>query len=445
MTPGIPMRSWPATMLVATLGGAVVLGQARPPDLRQVQLKTPTVTAAAKPIIQSIAPVGTDGVPRIRPGQPFTIVGRNLTAKSGETSVVLSAAPPSGHIAIGKTSRVVLKTTLATPSRLSVNAPPSLPAGLARCLIVVVTAAGQSNEMKAMCGADRVEPAPTAPPPPGSWPSPTATPAPPSSTVSVSGYVRDEAHAALAGIRVTAYDPTRTTPYEAHTDPSGHYELRVPNGFTGQINVPEFNSCFYCTTSPRNLVSQSVDLPGVDFACVNTSTIAGKTLTQYNELITGVRMDGLPGAPVTNSWADYQVKVPCGWSGTVTPVKYGWSFSSAAFSNVMDRLVSKTFVGSPVRHVVSGSVRDSAGKGVAGVKLNGLYPTSQSELNVTDAGGHYLVTVYHGWSGSATPTLAGYSFAPASRAYTKVETNQANQDYVATQAAQPAPPPPPGR
>ncbi len=302
-------------------------------------------------------------------------------------------------------------------------------------MVEVVTTAGQSNGMVALCGPEPRKPVATSPPPSGSSPSPTATPAPLNPTVSVSGYVRDEANTALAGVRVTAYDPNLPTPYEAHTDSSGHYELRLPRPFTGQINVPEFNSCFYCRTSPRNLVSQSADLTGVDFACVNTATIYGKTLTQYNELITGVQMGGLPGDPVTNDWADYQAKVPCGWSGTVAPAKYGWSFPSVVFSNVMDRLVSKSFIGSPVYHDLRGFVRDSAGRGVAGVKLSGLYGKPPSELSVTNADGYYIVPVYHGWSGSLTPTLAGYSFSPASRTYTKVETELASQDYVASQLA----------
>ena len=50
----------------------------------------------------------------------------------------------------------------------------------------------------------------------------------------------------------------------------------------------------------------------------------------------------------------------------------------------------------------------------------------------SDAQGNYACTVPQGWSGTVTPSLNGYSFAPTSRNYSSVAANQSAQDYTAT-------------
>lgn len=60
-----------------------------------------------------------------------------------------------------------------------------------------------------------------------------------------------------------------------------------------------------------------------------------------------------------------------------------------------------------------------------GVVLNGL-PGDP----VTDAYGNYRAYVGNGWSGTATPTLAGYTFSPASTTYSDV-TSRRTTDYTA--------------
>jgi hypothetical protein len=52
--------------------------------------------------------------------------------------------------------------------------------------------------------------------------------------------------------------------------------------------------------------------------------------------------------------------------------------------------------------------------------------------SASSAAGLYTCNVPQGWSGTVTPALTGYSFAPASRSYTNVTSNQGTQDYAAT-------------
>ena len=82
---------------------------------------------------------------------------------------------------------------------------------------------------------------------------------------------------------------------------------------------------------------------------------------------------------------------------------------------------------------VSGAVT-LAGAGLSGVNLAA---TGGVTCTTSDAAGHYGCTVPAGWSGSVTPALTGNTFAPPSRNYTNVQSDQPAQDYLATAGGQP--------
>lgn len=75
---------------------------------------------------------------------------------------------------------------------------------------------------------------------------------------------------------------------------------------------------------------------------------------------------------------------------------------------------------------ISGYVKED-GAGLSGVTMSGL-PGSP----VTDATGFYSDTVPSGWTGTVTPSLAGYTFDPSFIPYTNVITDQINQNYEVT-------------
>jgi uncharacterized repeat protein (TIGR02543 family) len=79
---------------------------------------------------------------------------------------------------------------------------------------------------------------------------------------------------------------------------------------------------------------------------------------------------------------------------------------------------------------VSGTVKIDE-TGLPGVTMAGL-----PGAPVTGLDGTYAATVNYGWSGTVTPTLAGYTFVPVSRTYTTVTADQAGQNYTATGSAQ---------
>ena len=78
-------------------------------------------------------------------------------------------------------------------------------------------------------------------------------------------------------------------------------------------------------------------------------------------------------------------------------------------------------------YTISGYVRTSGGAGIEGVTINGLYSPAS-----TDATGYYSDDVPSSWSGTVTPTKAGYTFSPSSIYYPPVSSDLTGKDYVGT-------------
>ena len=76
---------------------------------------------------------------------------------------------------------------------------------------------------------------------------------------------------------------------------------------------------------------------------------------------------------------------------------------------------------------ISGNITCS-GNPLAGVSV----AFENASAVVTDADGNYTITVDSPYSGTATPSLNNYSFAPANIVYTDVNDNLTDQNYVAT-------------
>jgi hypothetical protein len=99
-------------------------------------------------------------------------------------------------------------------------------------------------------------------------------------------------------------------------------------------------------TSNMNIVALAfLVLVTVDptFAQSTTSGTSNETRTFTISGIVGlagVEMRGFPGNPLTDSNGNYSAKVPYGWSGTVTPIKQGYTVipSSRRYENVISDL-----------------------------------------------------------------------------------------------------------
>ena len=71
----------------------------------------------------------------------------------------------------------------------------------------------------------------------------------------------------------------------------------------------------------------------------------------------------------------------------------------------------------------------SGNTGVGGATLS--YTDETPKTVTADGSGNYSIPVPSGWSGTVTPTKADYTFTPANRTYTNLQTDQADQNYTA--------------
>jgi hypothetical protein len=173
------------------------------------------------------------------------------------------------------------------------------------------------------------------------------------------------------------------------------------------------------------MVSQATAFPG--------PTISGTVKTTAGIPLSGVTMTGLPGSPLTNTSGFYSAKVSWGWSGTVKPVKSGYTFTPATrtYAGVKASLGNQDYVAA--RSVtISGYVKTTAGIPVSGVQMRGLPGTP-----LTNASGYYIGTVPYGWSGTVTPYRPASDFGPRFRSYSGVTVNQVYQNYTMTQGTLP--------
>jgi len=138
--------------------------------------------------------------------------------------------------------------------------------------------------------------------------------------------------------------------------------------------------------------------------------------------LSGVEMQGLPGNPVTDDKGYYSTEVAYGWSGTVAPVKEGYTFRpySRTYRKVVSNYINQNYTAEAITFTISGKV------GAREVEMQGL-----PGIVVTDEKGYYSAEVAYGWSGTVRPKKEGYVFEPASITYRKITSDRDNQNYDA--------------
>ncbi len=204
------------------------------------------------------------------------------------------------------------------------------------------------------------------------------------------------------------------------TAADGTYAATVDYGFDGTATPTLAGYTFVPAT--RIYTDVAANMTTQDYAAtLNTFTISG-TVTPA---MAGVVINGLPGNPVTAADGTYAATIDYGFDGTATPTLAGYTFfpASTTYSDVTSNQTAQNYAATILTYTISGTVTPA----MAGVVINGL-PGNP----VTAADGTYAATVNYGFDGTATPTLAGYTFVPATRVYTDVAANMTAQDYAAT-------------
>ncbi len=198
------------------------------------------------------------------------------------------------------------------------------------------------------------------------------------------------------------------------TDQNGIYGVEVPSGWSGTVTPAKLG--YRYAPPSRTYSAVEDDLTKENYqATLLTFRISGKVG------VAQVAMQGLPGNPVTNPDGGYEVQVPYGWSGTVTPVTEGYVFepTSKAYQQLVTDMPNENYAARVLTFTISGNV------GAPGVAMKGL-PGNP----ITDAKGYYSAKVEYGWAGVVMPGKAGYEFDPPKREYARIAEDLANQDYL---------------
>lgn len=128
-----------------------------------------------------------------------------------------------------------------------------------------------------------------------------------------------------------------------------------------------------------------------------------------------VTMQGFPASVQTDENGVYTVQVRHGWSGTVRPIRRGYTFepSEVVYRDIEEDKTQEHYQATPVTYRISGST------GKPDVRLVGL-----PDDPITDANGRFSATVHYGWAGVITPVKEGYRFEPPTVPYTEVTENK---------------------
>ncbi|MHB1457598.1 MAG: hypothetical protein ACYC0V_11855 [Armatimonadota bacterium] len=253
-----------------------------------------------------------------------------------------------------------------------------------------------------------------------------------SSPVTISGYIRASNGSAVTFAVLSASNSS----ISAYTNSSGYYSLSLHNGWTGTVTPSKSGYVF--NPIKRSYSGIKINQTNQNYTASQSLpvTITGYVRTSNGTAVPSVTVSGSEnsGSTSTNISGFYSLSVPNGWSGTVTPNKSGYIFNPAnrSYSSLRSNQTSQNYTASQSTPVtISGYIKTNNGSGLSGVSIAG---SNNGGSTTTNSSGFYTLSVSNGWTGVITPSKDGYIFSPASRSYSIIKTNQANQDYTATQS-----------
>ena len=211
-------------------------------------------------------------------------------------------------------------------------------------------------------------------------------------------------------------------PQSTTADGSGLYSFTVSYNWSGTV-TPSFTGI---TFTPENIVYTNVlsDKPNQDYTSAPTIyTISG------NAGIGGAILtwnDGGSKITTADGTGDYSFTVSYNWSGTVTPLFPGFSFTPAykTYTNVLSNKTAQNYTAALTSYIILGNA------GTGGATLSWF--DGAAKTTTATSGGDYYIVVPYDWSGTVTPSLGGFTFTPVSMNYTNVTSNIVNQDYTSS-------------
>jgi len=216
------------------------------------------------------------------------------------------------------------------------------------------------------------------------------------------------------------------------SDASGQYIATVSYGLSGKITPARDGYEF----SPPHIAFQRVteDLIFQNFEAKEILVQIAGSVNLPEADKAGVQMQGLvdPNGSIvmTDARGRYQVVVPYGWFGEVSPSIEGYTFSppSKLYENVTRDRITENYSASRIKHTISGRITPvDQNVDVANIVLEG-FPTRVT----TNPIGEFSTQVPFDWSNKVTPRKAGLAYNPPELEYFGVRQNMENQDFTAS-------------
>ena len=201
---------------------------------------------------------------------------------------------------------------------------------------------------------------------------------------------------------------------------AGTYQLRIftANSYTLLATSPNFTASVPSITLSTSTANTS---PGAAVT-VSWSGNPGPTALDWIGLYT----PGYPNSPTFN-WTYIPQSASGNTSFTIPP---GLAFGTYQFRLYYDNgyALLATTSNFTVGPTLTGTITTGSAP-LAGVALT---TSNGGTCTASNASGQYRCAVPSGWSGTVTPSRAGYNFTPTSRSFTNVVSNQAAQAFFAT-------------
>jgi hypothetical protein len=219
------------------------------------------------------------------------------------------------------------------------------------------------------------------------------------------------------------------------TDANGDY------GFTnltagGNYTVTALKTGYDFSPASRAFNDLGADASAPFVAAPSNFTITGRVASGATGLsgVTVTLSGARSAATTTDAGGNYSFAVTSEGTYTVTPSKQHYTFAPASLS-FTDPLSNKTadFAATLNRHRISGRVARANGQAMSGVTVT--LSGAQAATATTDANGGYSFTnLPAGSDYTVTPARAGYDFAPKSKPFAALGSDQ-TADFTVTAAS----------
>ncbi len=224
----------------------------------------------------------------------------------------------------------------------------------------------------------------------------------------------------VGGVTLTTND---STPKTTTSNSNGDYSIIVDTDGLWNGNITPSKDGYTFTPTQRSYVETAGATNQNYSAKLNNYSITGNAGTGG---VTLSWFEGRDQKTVTSkSDGTYNVTVPHGWSGTITPSKTGFTFNpvNKSYTNVTANQSNQNYIAFQI-FIISGNT------GTGNVLLSWTDGTQQT--TISDNSGNYSISIPSGWNGTVVPSKDGYTFDPTSKGYVEVGSDIDNQDYAAT-------------